>query len=170
MKIFLILSFTAGVLAAVGCGGTMSVQQDWDSDYSFVDIDSYAWLPLRSTPNIGEARLKRLVSAIDAEMAAKQLALTAEDPSVLLELHVMSQKRLDLNQYGATASWAKANDSGDLNKGSVMMDVVDAGTRELVWRAVADGKVDPSSTPEEQTKTYTKLAKKLLEKFPPPEK
>jgi hypothetical protein len=50
------------------------------------------------------------------------------------------------------------------------VDVLDAGTRELVWLAVADGKVDPSSTPEKQTKKFTKLAKKLLEKFPPPEK
>jgi hypothetical protein len=37
----------------------------------------------------------------------------------------------------------------------------------VVWRAVADGKVDPSATPEEQTKRFAKLAKKLLDKFPP---
>ena len=169
MKTFLSLLFTACVLAVVGCGGSLSVQQDWDPGYSFADIDAYAWLPIRSSPNIGEPRLKRLVAAIDAEMAAKQMALTAEEPDVLLELHVMSEKRLDLNQYGATATWTKDNDSSDLDKGSVMVDVLDAKTRAVVWRVVADGKVDPSSTPEEQTKKFTKLAKKLFEKFPPPE-
>jgi len=168
MKTFLGLLFTACVLAVVGCGGSLSVQQDWDPGYSFADIDAYAWLPIRSSPNIGEPRLKRLVAAIDAEMAAKQMALTAEEPDVLLELHVMSEKRLGLDQYGSTASWNK-DDSGDLDKGSVMVDVQDAETREVVWRVVADGKVDPSSTPEEQTKKFAKLAKKLFEKFPPPE-
>ena len=168
MKTFLSLLFTACVLANAGCGGSLSVQQDWDPGYSFADIDAYAWLPIRSSPNIGEPRLKRLVAAIDAEMAAKQMALTAEEPDVLLELHVMSEKRLGLDQYGSTASWNK-DDSGDLDKGSVMVDVLDAKTRAVVWRVVADGKVDPSATPEEQTKKFAKLAKKLFEKFPPPE-
>jgi len=171
MKTFLGLLFTACVLANVGCGGSMSVQQDWDPDYSFADIDAYAWLPIRSTRNIGESRLKRLVAAINAEMAAKQLVLTAEEPDILLELHVTSEKLLDLNQYGTTARWNKsAGDSGDLDKGSVMVDVQDAKTRVVVWRVVADGKVDPSATPEEQTERFTKLAKKLFEKFPPMEK
>jgi hypothetical protein len=48
-----------------------------------------------------------------------------------------------------------------------MLDVVDAQTRKLAWRAIADGKVDPSASPEEQVKRFAKLAKQLLEKFPP---
>jgi len=170
MKKLLSIFVAVGLLALVGCGG-VSVQRDWDPVYDFTKIDSYAWLPLRATPNIGEARLKRLVAAIDTEMAARNLALTADDPSVLLELHVMSELRLDLNQYGATADWSKdSNRSSQLNKGSLMIDVVDAETRELVWRAVADGKVEASASPEQQTKNFAKLARKLLDKFPPPVK
>ena len=169
MKTVFSILIAACMLAPAGCG-TVSVQQDWDPVYDFTTIDSYAWLPLRATPNIGEARLKRLVAAIDAEMAAKNLALTADGPAVLLELHVMSERMLDLNQYGATAAWNSNKDSSDLDKGSVMVDVVDAETRDLVWRAVADGKVNPSASPEEQTKRFAKLAKRLLDKFPPPAK
>jgi hypothetical protein len=167
----LISIVVAGVaLWAAGCGN-VSVQEDWDPDYDFSEVVSYAWLPLRATPNISDARLKRLVAAIDAEMAAKDLALTADDPTVLLELHVMSELRLDLNQYGATSNWDnQSTGSSDLDKGSVMINVIDGEERELVWRAVADGKVDPSASPEEQQKNYAKLAKKLLERFPPQSK
>ncbi len=170
MKKVICLLFAACMLAPAGCGN-VSVQQDWDPVYDFATVDSYAWLPIRSTPNIGEPRLKRLVAAIDAEMAAKNLALTADDPAVLLVLHVASERRLDLNQYGGTSGWnSSSTDSGDLDKGSIMVDVKDGATRELVWRAVADGKVDASASPEEQTKRFAKLAKKLFEKFPPPAK
>ena len=167
MKTVLSVLIAVYLLALAGCGG-VSVQQDWDPVYDFTKIDSYAWLPLRATPNIGEPRLKRLVAAIDAELAAKNLALTVDDPTVLVELHVMSEQRLDLNQYGATSGWnTESSNSSDLDKGSMMIDVLDAETREVVWRAVADGKVDPTATPEEQTKTFAKLAKKLLDRFPP---
>lgn len=157
------------VALAVGCGPSVTVQQDWDPDYDFTDLGSYGWLPLRSTGNIGEMRLKRLVAAIDAEMAAKGMTLTVDEPDVLLVLHVVSEQRLDLDEYGYKAGWDKSTTaSSDLDKGSIMLDVVDAESREMVWRAVAGGKVDPSASPEEQNKNFAKLAKKLFETFPPP--
>jgi hypothetical protein len=164
---FIILFFV--VALAAGCGGSASVQQDWDPDYDFTDLGSYGWLPLRATPNIGEMRLKRLVAAIDAEMASKGMKLTADGPDVLLVLHVISEKSLKLDEYGYKVNWDKnTSSSSDLDKGSIMIDVLDFESREMVFRAVADGKVDPSSTPEEQNKKFAKLAKKLFEKFPPP--
>ena len=164
---FIILFFV--VALAAGCGGSASVQQDWDPDYDFTDLGSYGWLPLRATPNIGEMRLKRLVAAIDAEMASKGMKLTADGPDVLLILHVVSETRLDLDEYGYKAGWNTSTSSpSDLDQGSIMVDVLDAESREMVYRAVADGEVDPSSTPEEQNKNFAKLAKKLFDKFPPP--
>jgi hypothetical protein len=104
-------------------------------------------------------------------MAKKQMTLTADDPDVLLQIHVISERRLNLGEYGATSKWATDNyNPTDLDKGWIMLDVLDAESRELVWRAVADGKVDPSSTPEEQSKKFADLTKKMLAKFPPPEK
>ena len=90
---------------------------------------------------------------------------------MLLELEVMSERTLDLQQYGKGGSWEGGNtDSGKLDKGSMMVSIIDGEKRVLVWRAVADAKVDPSASPEEQNERYRKLAKKLLQKFPPPEK
>jgi hypothetical protein len=149
----------------------MSVKQDWDPDYYFGDIDAYGWLPLRSTHNIGEMRLKRLVHAIDAEMATKGLELTADNPDVLLVLHIMSETALDLAEHGYAPGWSKGDSKmSDLDMGSMRMDVVDAETRNLVWRAVVDGEVDPMATPAEQEKRFAKLAKEMFEKFPPPKK
>jgi hypothetical protein len=166
-----IVMIAACILAPAGCATSLSVHQDWDPHYDFSTIDSYAWLPLRATANIGEARLKRLVAAIDAEMAQKNLTLTADHPSVLFELHVMSERRLDLVQYGATARWKSEDEAAeDLDKGSMMLDILDGETRELVWRAVASSDVDPSASPEEQRERYAKLANKLFDKFPPPPK
>jgi len=171
MRIVIYIAIAVCLLAAAGCGGSASVKQDWDPDYDFSDIGSYGWLPLRSSPNIGEKRLKRLVAAIDAEMAAKGMKLTADDPKILLVLHVISETRLDLEELGyAAAQWDNAKDSDLSDKGTIMVDVVDGEAREMVWRAIADGKVDPSATAEEQNKRFTKLAKKLFEKFPPPAK
>jgi len=114
-------------------------------------------------------RLKRLVGAIDAEMASKGMKLTADGPDVLLVLHVISEKSLKLDEYGYKVNWDKnTSSSSDLDKGSIMIDVLDFESREMIFRAVADGKVDPSSTPEEQNKKFAELAKKLFEKFPPP--
>lgn len=169
MRTLLPVVIAAFAVAPSGCGPSISVQQDWHPDYDFSAIGAYAWLPLRTTPNIGEPRLKRLVAAIDAEMAARQMALTVEEADILLELHVVSEQRLDLTQYGGTAGWdSRRYDTDDLDKGSIMLDVRDAKTRDVVWRAVANVEVDPSATPQEQTERFTKLAKKLFSKFPPP--
>jgi hypothetical protein len=168
MKTSFILLMAVCLLAPLGCGTSMSVKQDWDPDYRFDGIDAYAWLPLHSTQNIGEMRLKRLVDAIDSELAAKGLRLTADDPDVLLVLHVMSEAVLDLAQYGYSPGWSQGNSKmTDLGIGTLMVDVVDAKSRDLVWRAVADGGVDPSASPADQEKRFAKLAKKLFENFPP---
>ena len=164
---FIMLFLALALVAA--CGPSATVQQDWDPDYDFTGLDSYAWLPLRATPNIGEMRLKRLVAAIDSELTGKGMTLTTDEPDVLLVLHAVSEKRLDLDEYGYKVTWDKnTSSSGDPDKGSIMIDVVDAGSRVMVWRAVAGGEVDPSATPEEQSENFAKLAKKLFAKFPPP--
>lgn len=51
--------------------------------------------------------------------------------------------------------------------GTLLLDVVDGSTNELVWRASAQARIDPNRTPQERTKLIRDAVHQMLERFPP---
>jgi hypothetical protein len=54
--------------------------------------------------------------------------------------------------------------------GTLIIDLVDAKAKQLVWRGTARDTIDQDATPEERDKNIKNALNKLFENFPPQQK
>jgi hypothetical protein len=51
--------------------------------------------------------------------------------------------------------------------GSLLIDIIDAGSQKLVWRGTANGEVDPGLTSQQRDERTKAIVQKILSSFPP---
>jgi hypothetical protein len=54
--------------------------------------------------------------------------------------------------------------------GTLIVDLVDANRKELVWRGTASDTLDPEASPEKKEKNLQEAMAKLLANYPPAKK
>jgi hypothetical protein len=159
------------VLLAAGCS-TLSVTTDWDRDANFAALRTYAWMqPPAAEPdpfNGNTIVKKRVVAAIERELAAKGVAKTDSSPSFLVAMHGWARDRLDVTSWPSWGhSWDWHGDNVQVwqyTEGAFILDFVNPATKELLWRGVAKSVIDSSSGSVERV---DEAIHKLLEDFPP---
>jgi len=60
--------------------------------------------------------------------------------------------------------------SSTISNGSLVVDIYDPTTKQLVWTGTATKTLDPSSNQEKNQKNLDKAMAKLLKNYPPPQK
>ena len=76
------------------------------------------------------------------------------------------------NAYGAGDGWANARVGGsvstrDVTEGTIIIDLVDGATNELVWRGTAENAHRDDTAQEKLNETIDKAIQKVFEKYPP---
>jgi hypothetical protein len=174
-----ILVGIAVVCILAGCS-TMQIATDYDVEADFVGLKTYDWLPRPETasadPRINSTLLEsRVHNAVDAELAAKGYVKDASgSPDFLVGYHVAVQSQIDvysMNEfYGYHRGWGWGRSDVhvyEYDQGSLILDVVDPGTKHLLWRGGAEAEVRPSASPEQREERIQKAVRKILERFPP---
>ena len=92
-------------------------------------------------------------------------------PDVLVSYHASFDRDLQIKAFGM--GWGPiAGRSGtarveEITVGTLAIDIVNASTRALVWRAMASKDLDPNAKPEKRDKNIDKAAQKLFQTYPP---
>jgi hypothetical protein len=70
--------------------------------------------------------------------------------------------------YGL-GSWPGASDVrlSRYEEGTLMLDVIDNASNELVWRGAAQARIDPNRSPQERTELINRAVREILDRFPP---
>ena len=148
-----------------------SVQSDYDSSVDFSRFQTRSWLqqPGGTQPPLAQRNPlahKRVVSAVEQELAAKGLERLDEGaPSLLLSYHVGLKERVDVDTYGYRGRWGRRDvQVHTYTEGTLVLDMIEAEKKELVWRGWVTALVQPGGVSEEK---IHKSIRKLLKKFPP---
>ncbi len=140
----LIVALTA--VAAAGCA-TMNVSSHIERGVNFTQYATYEWGPPDNLP-VGDPRLDNnpffndyLQGAIEKKMAEKGFNLTtAAGADLLIHYHASVNQRLDVyradQQYGYCYGDCEPQ-VVDYEQGTLVIDVVDAKTKKVVWRGWA---------------------------------
>ena len=151
-----------------------NVTYDFDKSADFSRFKTYAWL--RGTPLNDQLNHKRIVAAVDAQMAAKgfnQVEKTA-NPDVFVAYHATFNKNLQIN--GFSSGWGGyrfgpnrvgAARVDQILIGTLAVDLVDARSKDIVWRGMATKEVDVKASPEKREKNINKAAEKIFKNYPP---
>jgi hypothetical protein len=151
-----------------------SVTHDFDRAADFSKYRSYAWV--RGTNLDDPLNHNRIVRAVDAQMASKGLAVVdaGASPDLLVAYHATFDKSLAIN--GFSSGWGGYRFGGmrtgsvradEITVGTLIVDMVDARTKTIVWRGMATKDLDVNAKPEKRDKSINQAAAKLFKHYPP---
>lgn len=137
----------------------------------FSKYHTYKWVLIEgaSHPNqIVDAEIKQ---AIDAQLAAKGLTkATGDKADVYVGYQTAVQQQKQWNAYGEGGRWmggmATAT-SSTINIGTLVVDLYDPSTKQLVWTGQATKTIDPSNNQEKNQQNLDKAMAKLFKNYPP---
>ena len=160
-----------------GCS-TVSVTQDYDPQRDFTKYKKYAWMDqaipgdaLANNPLIRN----RTKVAVDAALTSKGYTLTDLDKAdfvVVIHAGIKERMRIqDWGRYGWYDPWwgpyGGHVDVSYYEEGTLVIDIVDAEDKEMVWRGMGTGIVKQYADPEKMQKDIDQDVNKILADFPP---
>jgi len=163
-------------LLVVSCS-SVKVSSDFDSKVDFAGLRTYSWMtaPESTSENVRrELEQNRLIEgrvkkAVNAQLAAKGLRETAQDPDFLVAFHTGLEDRLDIQSWGYDyGPWGKGGPSTvPYQEGTLILDFVDPKSENIIWRGVGKKVLSSTSTPEERQKKIDQAVERILKKYPP---
>lgn len=169
------------MLACLACSG-VRVTTDFDPSADFTRVRSYAWLDERSGVQGDRADVtslldRRVRRSVDAELQRKGLsAVGRAEADVLVTYHLGVETKLDVNTidtgYGYGRSRYRAGVSThttvtEYQEGTLLIDVIEPKSKQLIWRGSGQARIRRSSTPEQREERIDQAVAQILESFPP---
>ena len=162
-------------LAALGTAFAQQVKTDFDHQANFSQYKTYSWQEIKPANSLWDARIK---SAVDAQLAAKGWTQVASGGDVAVVAIKTSQTQRSLQTFydgfGGGWGWRRFGGGGfgeattteqDYKEGTLVIDLYDAKTKQLIWRGSAEDML--SSKAEKNEKNLEKGVAKMFKKFPP---
>lgn len=148
------------------------VQTDFDKRVNFSQYKTYSWKQVQVKNDLWEPRIK---DAINGQLAAKGWQLVDDGGDVVIVAigTTRIQRTLDTfyNGFGGGWRWrgggfgTATTTERDYKEGTLVVDMFDAKSKDLIWRGNAEDMV--SGNPEKNEKKLDKAVVKMFKKFPP---
>lgn len=158
-------------LACFASCSSLETNVDYDTQADFTGLSRYAWLEdAKPEGSINAMRVRR---AVDEILRSRGYALDPAQPDFLVSSYVDTKERVQVTDHGYTYSrWGgwygpRYTDVYQYTEGNLVIDLVDAKSRTLIWRGTASKVVDPGWDPERLETEIHEVVTKLLEDFPP---
>lgn len=169
-------------VALTACGGGVSVKTDYDPSavQAMAAYKTYSWAPAKQQQSLSEITRQRIVSAVDAALAAKGLQKVASGGDFQVAYVAAATQQTDYNTtsnyygygygrwYGGGMGGVSSHTTAtNWTQGTLALDIVDGKKNEMVYRAVAQAEVDQDLSPAERQTRINAAAVKMLANFPP---
>jgi hypothetical protein len=152
---------------------------DFDKTAAFDKFTMYAWK--EGTPTNNALIDRRIVAAIEAQLASKGFVKNDADPDVFVVFHVALDKQQDISAYssgpiyggygwGWGGGWGSTTTDvrvRDIVVGTLAIDIVDARKKEIAWRGLGTKEIDTSARPEKRDENISKAVAKIFRNYPP---
>jgi len=167
--------WTAFFLVMLGAAFAQLVKTDFDHQANFSEYKTYSWQEIKPPNSLWDARIK---NAVDAQLAAKGWTQVDSGGDVAVVAIKTSQTQRTLQTFydgfGGGWGWRRFGGGGfgdsttteqDYKVGTLVVDLYDAKTKQLIWRGSAQDTL--SDKAEKNEKNLNKGVAKMFKKFPP---
>jgi hypothetical protein len=166
---------TTACLALLGTiAFAQNVTYDFDKGTNFSKFRTYAWV--QGTNLIDPLNHKRIVSAVDAQLESKGLTKVemGAKPDAFVAYHASLDTNLQVKgfakgfgAYRFAENRSAAAPTEELLIGTLVVDMMHAKTKTIVWRATAVKELDSYASAETREKNINSAAEKLFRNYPP---
>ena len=173
LKITTVLILLAVVITSCS---TVRVASDYDQRANFSQYQSYAFFkPGIDKAEISDLDKRRILRAIEQEMAAKGFTKSDSEPDLLVSIFTKTRENVNIyqnNMYGYYGwgwnpwYWGMGpNTLSTTSEGTLYIDLIDAEGKELVWQGM--GTAALAKEVNKKQERINEIVKKILEKYPP---
>lgn len=179
MRRLLAASMAFVTLTGAGCAASMSVSSHVDRDLDFSQYRTYTWGPADALP-AGDSRLDanpvfadNVHGAVNRELAMRGLTMVVSSgtPDLLIHYHATVANRIDVNQvdrgYGYCQTTDCPPDVIEYEAGTIVIDLIDARTKRLIWRGWAQSRLEAFlEDPERMSETVQRAVATMMRRLP----
>jgi hypothetical protein len=171
MKLQNMMTTAAGLLLFTATMFGQQVKTDYDRTADFTRYKTYSWEKVQTQDALWVDRIK---SAVNADLAAKGWTEVPSGGDVAIVAIEMTRNQQSLNTFydGFGGGWRWGGGFGDSTTtvdtykvGSLVVDLFDARTKNLIWRGSASDTLSDKS--DKNIKNLDKGVQKMFEHFPP---
>ena len=177
-------------LALTACS-TVKVSTDYDQSADFTALKGFNWLPESAKAETENAYLNnrimdvRITKAIDKQLVVQGFSFSTA-PDFYVNYSITSEKKTNIRTYnnysGYGPSWGWGIGYGhrgmslsahtetrvdEYQQGSLVIDVIDPTSLELIWRGIGSKRLPESTDAAEMDKLVAEVVKNILSKYPP---
>lgn len=167
-------SFTWLAVFLFTCG--ISIAQDVKYNFmpgtDFSKYHTYKWVAIEGASHPNQIMDAEIKQAVDSQLATKGLTKASGDNADLFvgyQIAVDQEKQWNAYGMGGGVRFGGMGSatSSTINVGTLVVDMYDPSTKQLVWTGNATKTIDPSSNQEKNQKNLNKAMAKLLKNYPP---
>lgn len=158
------------IVVLAGCS-SIDVSTDFKPDTDFAGYKTFDWMKEDASgseyaydgPLDGQIR-----TAVETQLESSGLTRAKGPADLLVAYHAGSEQQMEAADWGSGGWWGKGGgEKNTYEKGSLIIDLVDAATRELVWRGAATKALAEDTSPGSQRDAIAKAIEKMFKKYPP---
>jgi len=177
-------------LALTACS-TVKVSTDYDQNTDFTMLKGFSWLPEAEKIEQDSTYLNNRIMDIRITKAVNQQLINqgfsfSTTADFYVNYNITSEKKTDIRNYanysGYGPSWGWGVGYGhrgmslsahsetridEYQQGSLIVDVIDPKSLELIWRGIGSKRLPESTDAAEMDKLVAEVVKNILIKFPP---
>jgi hypothetical protein len=171
MRIALALA-AALALGTAGCS-TLELSSDYNPGTDFAKYRTFSFREGQTPRNPQAARSVKY--AVELALEGKGLKAVEGGGDLLIYGHFVRDEKWEVETYGYySTGWYGWGYGGvattsvrKIPVGTLMIDLVDSASKELVWRGVVKDEISQDLYPEEREKKAIRVAKELFAGYPP---
>jgi hypothetical protein len=179
-KFLLVLISSLLVIAILSCAPAIKAGYDYDTKEDFSRYKTFDYLTFPENTQMNIFVLKRTKSLLTRELISKGLQQSSEKPDLLIAIHTRVRSRVQVGNLGYAYApqvvyWSSYGYFGsygwqvrEYQKGTLVVDFVDAREKEMVWRGVAEGSLPDIPQTEKIEKIVNQAVKEMMKYYPPP--
>ena len=172
------MRIASALAAALALGMAACSTLELNTDYNpGTDFSKYKSFSFREGARPRNPQAARSVQyAVELALGEKGLRSVESGGDLLIYGHFVLDEKLQVESYGyATTGWYGYGWGGAVTTttvrkipvGTLMLDLVDASSKTLVWRGIVKDEISTDLYPEEREKKAIRIAKDLFAGYPP---
>jgi uncharacterized protein DUF4136 len=173
-----VTTYGAFLMVLLGSAFGQHIQTDFDHQANFSQYKTYSWQEIKPANSLWDSRIK---NAVDAQLSAKGWTQVDNGSDVAIVAIKMTKTQKTLETFydgfsGGGWGWRGFGGYGnsfgdstttehDYKEGTLVVDIFDAKSKQLIWRGSAEDTLSESAAKNE--KNLDKGVAKMFKEFPP---
>ncbi len=178
LRVGAVVLIAAVAVMAASCS-SISVNADFDPKVDFSGLRTWTWAAATATgpgkPLLASSLVEsRIRDAVERELSSRGFRVADGEPDFTIGYGLSYEDKLDVQtfqDYYGYGYWdgygATRTQVSQYEEGTLILDIADPASNQLMWRGWARGRLRKNPSPEETTADVNEAVAAILAQFPP---